>query len=51
MTYPSGQVLSLSHEDSGRLNGMPYDPESPWMGGLLAGVSYNIDGQMTGLRS
>jgi len=47
MIYPSGQQVSVNHDDKGRMQSLTYNPGDT--SGYLTGVSYNIAGQVTGL--
>jgi RHS repeat-associated protein len=46
MIYPSGQQVSVNHDDKGRLLSLTYNPEDTF--GYLTGVTYNIEARMTG---
>ena len=46
MIYPSGQQVSVNHDDKGRLLSLTYNPEDTI--GYLTGVTYNIEARMTG---
>jgi RHS repeat-associated protein len=47
MIYPSGQQVSVNHDDKGRMRSLTYNPGDTY--GYLTGLSYNITGQVTGL--
>jgi RHS repeat-associated protein len=47
MIYPSGQQVSVNHDDKGRMQSLTYNPGDTY--GYLTGLSYNIAGQVTGL--
>ena len=47
MIYPSGQQMSVNHDDKGRTQSLTYDPGAA--SGYLTGLGYNIAGQVTGL--
>jgi YD repeat-containing protein len=47
MIYPSGQQVSVNHDDKGRLQSLTNNPGET--SGYLTGLSYNIAGQVTGL--
>ena len=47
MIYPSGQQVSVNHDDKGRMQSLTYEPGEP--AGYLTGMSYDIAGQVTGL--
>jgi RHS repeat-associated protein len=50
LTHPSGYAVNFSYDDKGRLSGMPYYLAYPQTyGGPLAGVTYNVAGQVTAL--
>jgi len=45
--YPSGQQVSLNHDDKGRMQSLTYNPGDT--SGYLTGMSYALTGQVTGL--
>lgn len=47
MIYPSGQQVSVNHDDKGRTQSLTYNPGDS--SGYLTGMGYNIAGQVTGL--
>jgi len=47
MMYPSGQQVSVNHDNKGRMLSLTYNPGDTT--GYLTGMSYSIAGQATGL--
>ena len=47
LIYPSGQQVSVNHDDRGRMQSLTYNPGDT--SGYLTGLSYNIAGQVTAL--
>lgn len=44
-TYPSGQQVSVNHDDKGRMQSLTYSPGDT--SGYLTGATYNIESRMT----